>query len=32
MKRFLIWVLAVTLLAMALGVAQHHVPVLRDAC
>jgi hypothetical protein len=31
MKRFLKWVPAVILSAMALGVAQHHVPVLRGA-
>jgi hypothetical protein len=31
MKRFLMWVTAVTLLAMALAIAQHHVSVLRGA-
>jgi hypothetical protein len=31
MERFLVWVRAVTLSAMALSIAQHHVSVLRGA-
>ena len=31
MKRFLMWVTAVPLSAMALGISQHHVSVLRGA-
>jgi hypothetical protein len=31
MKRFLMWVTAVTLSARALAIAQHHVSVLRAA-
>jgi hypothetical protein len=32
MKRFLMWVMAVTLSAMALAITQHHVSVSRGAC